>query len=143
MIRSRRPVDFLGVFFSPDGKQLGLGLITSQSPGDVYSIDPWGIDETWIRPHVTLGSGRIFGDGDNNLELDWLISDGTVILRVNSGDTAVHVEATCPESLTALEWTHLAVTWDRERALKMFSYIKEDRTEDIPKSLCTPSGLPK
>jgi LCP family protein required for cell wall assembly len=37
----------------------------------------------------------------------------------------------------------LAVTWDRERALEMFSYIKEDRTEDIPKSLCTPSGLPK
>jgi LCP family protein required for cell wall assembly len=37
----------------------------------------------------------------------------------------------------------LAVTWDRERALEMFGYIKEDRTEDIPKSLCTPSGLPK
>jgi LCP family protein required for cell wall assembly len=37
----------------------------------------------------------------------------------------------------------LAVTWDRERALRMFSFIKEDRTADIPKSLCTPSGLPK
>jgi LCP family protein required for cell wall assembly len=37
----------------------------------------------------------------------------------------------------------LAVTWDRERALEMFGYIKEDRTEDIPKSLCTPSGLPR
>jgi LCP family protein required for cell wall assembly len=35
----------------------------------------------------------------------------------------------------------LAVTWDRERALRMFEYIKEDRTEDIPKRLCTPSGL--
>ncbi|HET7533968.1 MAG TPA: LCP family protein [Nocardioidaceae bacterium] len=35
----------------------------------------------------------------------------------------------------------LAVTWDRERALRMFEYIKEDRTEEIPKRLCTPSGL--
>jgi LCP family protein required for cell wall assembly len=35
----------------------------------------------------------------------------------------------------------LAVTWDSERALQMFGYIKEDRTGDIPKSLCTPSGL--
>jgi LCP family protein required for cell wall assembly len=37
----------------------------------------------------------------------------------------------------------LAVDWDRERALQMFGYIKEDKTKDIPKSLCTPSGLPK
>jgi LCP family protein required for cell wall assembly len=35
----------------------------------------------------------------------------------------------------------LSVRWDRERALEMFGYIKEDRTSDIPKSLCTPSGL--
>ena len=35
----------------------------------------------------------------------------------------------------------LAVNWDSERALQMFGYIKEDRTADIPKSLCTPSGL--
>jgi LCP family protein required for cell wall assembly len=37
----------------------------------------------------------------------------------------------------------LGVHWDRERALQMFTYIKEDRTADIPKSLCTPSGLPQ
>ena len=35
----------------------------------------------------------------------------------------------------------LSVHWDRERALEMFGLIKEDRTADIPKSLCTPSGL--
>ncbi len=35
----------------------------------------------------------------------------------------------------------LSVHWDRERALEMFGLIKEDRTSDIPKSLCTPSGL--
>ena len=25
----------------------------------------------------------------------------------------------------------------------MFDYIKEDKTADIPKALCTPTGLPK
>jgi LCP family protein required for cell wall assembly len=37
----------------------------------------------------------------------------------------------------------LAVHWDPERSRQMFDYIKDDNTEDIPKGLCTPSGLPK
>ncbi|WP_372728722.1 LCP family protein [Nocardioides sp.] len=37
----------------------------------------------------------------------------------------------------------LAVHWDSERAPKMFRAIINDDTESIPKSLCTPSGLPK
>lgn len=35
----------------------------------------------------------------------------------------------------------LAVNWDRERALALLSYIKQDRTADIPKNLCLPTGL--
>ena len=35
-----------------------------------------------------------------------------------------------------------AINWDRERALALLKYIKEDRTGDIPKKLCTPTGLP-
>jgi LCP family protein required for cell wall assembly len=35
----------------------------------------------------------------------------------------------------------LAVHWDRERADRLFELIREDRTEDVPKSLCKPSGL--
>ena len=35
-----------------------------------------------------------------------------------------------------------AVTWDPERAPKMFNYIKTDRTADIG-NLCTKDGLPK
>ena len=35
----------------------------------------------------------------------------------------------------------LAVNWDQERAARLFELIREDRTEDIPKSLCRPSGL--
>lgn len=37
----------------------------------------------------------------------------------------------------------LTVRWDPERAEQMFGYIREDKTADIPKSLCTPTGLPK
>jgi LCP family protein required for cell wall assembly len=35
------------------------------------------------------------------------------------------------------------VHWDAERSKQMFKYIREDDTEGIPKSLCTPTGLPK
>jgi LCP family protein required for cell wall assembly len=37
----------------------------------------------------------------------------------------------------------LAVHWDPVRSKQMFDYVKQDRTDDIPKSLCTPTGLPK
>jgi len=37
----------------------------------------------------------------------------------------------------------LAVNWDEQRSKQMFTFLKEDRTDDIPASLCTPSGLPK
>jgi LCP family protein required for cell wall assembly len=37
----------------------------------------------------------------------------------------------------------LAVHWDDKRSQQMFDYIKEDKTDDIPKGLCTPTGLPK
>ncbi|HVH93830.1 MAG TPA: LCP family protein [Nocardioidaceae bacterium] len=35
----------------------------------------------------------------------------------------------------------LAVHWDPERARRLFRLIKQDRTSDIPKRLCRPSGL--
>lgn len=38
---------------------------------------------------------------------------------------------------------NLSVQWDHTRALKLLGYLKTDRTSDIPKSLCTQSGLPK
>jgi LCP family protein required for cell wall assembly len=37
----------------------------------------------------------------------------------------------------------LAVHWDRTRALALLKLVKEDRTGDIGKNLCTPSGLPR
>ncbi|MEO7352279.1 MAG: LCP family protein [Marmoricola sp.] len=35
-----------------------------------------------------------------------------------------------------------AIHWDRQRALALLGYIKEDRAGDIPKRLCTATGLP-
>jgi LCP family protein required for cell wall assembly len=35
----------------------------------------------------------------------------------------------------------LAVHWDPDRSSRMFKLIREDRTDDIPKRLCRPSGL--
>jgi LCP family protein required for cell wall assembly len=37
----------------------------------------------------------------------------------------------------------LAVNWDSERAPRMFKLIREDRTGDVPRKLCTPSGMPR
>jgi len=37
----------------------------------------------------------------------------------------------------------LAVHWDTQRALALLKFIKEDRTQDIPKKLCLPTGLPQ
>ena len=36
----------------------------------------------------------------------------------------------------------LAVNWDEERSQQLFDLIAEDETADVPKQLCTPSGLP-
>lgn len=39
--------------------------------------------------------------------------------------------------------TDLSVRWDPERSKQMFDAIKEDRTDDIGKSLCTATGFPR
>jgi LCP family protein required for cell wall assembly len=36
-----------------------------------------------------------------------------------------------------------AVNWDRERADRLFQLIAQDRTEQIGKDLCTPTGMPQ
>ena len=37
----------------------------------------------------------------------------------------------------------LTVHWDPQRSQQMFDLIQEDKTDEIPKALCTPTGLPK
>ena len=57
---------------------------------------------------------------------------GLAMTRVNGTDGL-----TCGMPIADQE-----VNWDRERALALLTYVKEDRTGDIPKELCTPTGLP-
>lgn len=49
-----------------------------------------------------------------------------------------NVELSCVVPISDLQ-----VHWDPERSEQMFQLIREDRTGDIKKSLCTPTGLPK
>jgi LCP family protein required for cell wall assembly len=69
--------------------------------------------------------------------------DGTSSLRAAEWASAMtHVNG--KNGLTCgIPIADLAVHWDHQRALKLINYIKTDHTADIPKSLCTPSGLPK
>jgi LCP family protein required for cell wall assembly len=36
----------------------------------------------------------------------------------------------------------LAVNWDEERSNRLFRHVREDDTDGIPRSLCTPTGMP-
>ena len=56
---------------------------------------------------------------------------GWAMTRV-SGDTGL----TCTVPIA-----DLAVNWDQERAERLFGLIQQDRTSDIPKDLCRPTGL--
>lgn len=74
----------------------------------------------------------------------------TASLRVSNG-TGVLAMAQFARAMTRVNGTDgltcsmpirdLAVNWDRERALALLKFIKEDRTADIPKKLCLPTGL--
>ncbi len=57
---------------------------------------------------------------------------GLAMTRVNGTDGL-----TC-----AMPIADQAINWDRQRALALLGYIKEDRTGEIPKRLCTATGLP-
>ncbi|GGD27656.1 LCP family protein [Nocardioides daphniae] len=37
----------------------------------------------------------------------------------------------------------LAVHWDEQRSKEFFGYLRANNTDELPKKLCTPSGLPK
>jgi LCP family protein required for cell wall assembly len=65
--------------------------------------------------------------------------EGTGPLRAGMWASAMtNVDLSCVVPIS-----DLAVHWDEERSQQMFGYIKDDKTDDIPKALCTPTGLPK
>jgi LCP family protein required for cell wall assembly len=54
------------------------------------------------------------------------------------GWAMTHSDLTCPVPIS-----NLAVTWDPTRSTQMFKLIREDKTSDVGKTLCTQSGLPR
>lgn len=48
---------------------------------------------------------------------------------------------TSPDLSCGVPISDLAVHWDTERSKRMFRLIREDRTDDVGKALCTESGL--
>lgn len=69
--------------------------------------------------------------------------DGTSVVRAGLWASAMtHVNGKNGLSCV-VPISDLAVHWDPTRSKQMFKLIIEDKTSDIPKSLCTPTGLPK
>jgi len=69
--------------------------------------------------------------------------DGMTALRAAEWASAMtHVNGS--DGMTCgMPISDLAVHWDHTRALQFLNYLKTDHTSALPKSLCTPSGLPK
>jgi LCP family protein required for cell wall assembly len=95
-------------------------------------VSPW----TVINPvrywqiNMAAPDAFAFGDGTSPLRAAMWASAMT---NVNGEDGL-----TCGVPIS-----DLAVHWDPERSKQLFEHIIEDTTDDIPKSLCTPTGLPK
>jgi LCP family protein required for cell wall assembly len=96
------------------------------------AASPWSI----LNP---LRYGRLAGAGSDSLRLG-----------ENTGpfDTArfawAMTRVTGDKGLTCgVPIADLAVNWDAQRAPRMFKLVREDRTDEIPRSLCRPSGLPR
>ncbi len=71
---------------------------------------------------------------------------GASTLTVSEGTGAVALgrfalAMSSPDKSCGVPISDLAVHWDRERALRFFQAVKEDRTEDLTGDLCSESGL--
>lgn len=81
-----------------------------------------------------------------------VINAGTSTLRVSEG-TGVIALGKFARAMTQVNGTDgltcgipirdQAINWDRERALALLKLIKEDRTDEVGKDLCTPTGFAK
>jgi hypothetical protein len=92
---------------------------------------PWTFLNPWryFRVNQAATSSLRISEGTGPVALARF---GLAMTRVNGTDGL-----TCGMPIADQE-----VNWDRERALALLTYVKEDRTGDIPKRLCTPTGLP-
>ena len=95
-------------------------------------VSPWTVLNPlrYWRINMAAPEAFAFGEGTSPIRAGmW----AAAMTRVN-GDSGL----TC-----GLPIADLAVNMDETRAKSMFKFIIEDDTRGIPKSLCSPSGLPK
>jgi LCP family protein required for cell wall assembly len=91
---------------------------------------PWTILDPWRYHRIVNGGVSSLKVSKGTGPID-LAKFALAMSRVNGTDGL-----TC-----SMPIRDLAVHWDRERALALLKLIKEDRTADIPKRLCEPTGL--
>jgi hypothetical protein len=94
-------------------------------------VSPWSVLNPVRYWHLNMAAPDSFAFGD-----------GTSPVRAALWASAMtHVNG--ENGLTCgVPISDLAVHLDPTRAKQLFTYLIEDRSSDIPKSLCTPSGLP-
>jgi LCP family protein required for cell wall assembly len=91
-----------------------------------------------LSPWTVLNPFRywnLWTSATDNLTVD---QDMSAFAMGRFGWAMTHSDLTCPVPIS-----NLAVTWDPTRSKQMFQLIREDRTDQIGKRLCTKSGLPK
>ena len=94
-------------------------------------ISPWTFINPvrYFRVNKAATSSLVISKGTGPIALAQF---GLAMTRVNGKNGL-----TC-----AMPIADQAIHWDKERALALLKYVKEDKTSDIPKRLCTPTGLP-
>ena len=95
-------------------------------------VSPWTVVNPlrYWRINMAAPDSFAFGEGTSPIRAaQW----ASAMTRVN-GENGL----TCGVPIA-----DLVVNWDEERSQQLFQHVIEDDTDGIPKSLCTPSGLPK
>jgi LCP family protein required for cell wall assembly len=96
------------------------------------AVSPW----TFLNPfrywNLNMAASRAVAVSDGTSPFS-LARWAFAMTRVN-GDSGL----TCGVPIA-----DLAVHWDPTRSKQMFDYITKDQTDQIPKSLCTPTGTPR
>jgi LCP family protein required for cell wall assembly len=95
-------------------------------------VSPWTVLNPlrYWRINMAAPDSFAFGEGTNPIQAGMWASAMT---RVN-GENGL----TCGVPIA-----DLVVNWDTERSQQLFQHVIEDDTDGIPRSLCTPSGLPR
>ncbi len=95
-------------------------------------VSPWTVLNPFRYWGITMAAPDSFAFGDSTGPLGAAMW-ASAMTHVN-GENGL----TCGVPIA-----DLAVNWDEERSQQMFDAIKQDKTDNIGKDLCTPSGLPK